>query len=159
MAIQVRGTKELERRLKAIGMTPHDALRKIQLDAVANAKRAVPRKTGRLGRSIGPGGLTNDHAIVRASANYAAYVELGTRPHVIKPRNGKFLAFPAKGTATRLGGAPTRDAVRKGGAYVFARVVHHPGTKPQPFLVPGAQQAIKDNLGADVIIRDWNRAA
>jgi hypothetical protein len=42
---------------------------------------------------------------------------------------------------------------------VFARVVHHPGTKPQPFLVPGAQQAIKDNLGADVIIRDWNRAA
>jgi hypothetical protein len=43
MAIEFRGTKELERRLKAIGKTPHDALRKIQLDAVANAKRHTSR--------------------------------------------------------------------------------------------------------------------
>lgn len=153
MAITVKGAKELNRRLKAIGETPHDALRKIQLDAVANAKRAVPRKTGNLGRSIAPGGLSNDYAIVRARANYAAYVEFGTKAHDIKPRTKKVLAWPAAGGA-RLSGSPKRGA-----KMIFARKVHHPGTKPQPFLVPGAEKAISDNLGADVVIKAWNRAA
>ncbi len=56
-------------------------------------------------------GSRNDHAL---------FVELGTSPHEIRPRdpNG-VLAFPG------------RD-----GKTVFARVVHHPGTRPQPYLRP-----------------------
>ncbi len=153
MSIAVLGTRELQRRLKAISDTPKVALRKIQLDAVANAKRTVPRKTGNLGRSIRPGFFSGSQAIVEAHANYAAYVELGTRPHVIRPKNKKVLAWPAAGSA-RLSGS-----TKRGGSSIFAREVHHPGTKPQPYLVPGAKKAIEDNLGADVIIDTWNGAA
>lgn len=47
---------------------------------------------------------------------YATYVNDGTRPHVIRPRNAQVLRF------------------RVGGRIVFARKVDHPGTKPNPFL-------------------------
>lgn len=152
MTISIIGIPQLQRRLKAIdAVAGRPLLRKIQIDATANAKRAVPRKTGHLGRTIGPGGLTDSYTIVKATANYAAYVELGTRPHIIRPKNKKVLAW---GANRRLSGA-----TRKGSAMIFARVVHHPGTKPQPFLVPGAVAAVKSNVGADVIVRAWNKAA
>ena len=151
MSIEVRGTKQLQRRLKAIGDTS-DLLRDIQLDAVAEAKRKVPRKTGNLGRSIGPGSLTRKSAIVHARANYAAYVELGTRPHVIKPKRARVLAWPAAGQA-RLSGRP-----RSGASMIFARMVRHPGTKAQPFLIPGAIAALH-NAGIRRIIERWNKAA
>lgn len=40
----------------------------------------------------------------------------GTRPHIIRPKNKQVLRF------------------RVGGQVVFAKVVHHPGTRAQPFL-------------------------
>lgn len=40
----------------------------------------------------------------------------GTRPHVIRPRAKQVLRFQV------------------GGRTVFAKVVNHPGTKPNPFL-------------------------
>jgi hypothetical protein len=40
----------------------------------------------------------------------------GTAPHVIRPRTKKMLRFPS------------------GGAVVFARVVHHPGTTGSQFM-------------------------
>ncbi len=48
-------------------------------------------------------------------AAYAPYVEFGTRPHVIEAVNKKVLAN------TRTG-------------QIFGPVVHHPGTKANPFL-------------------------
>lgn len=46
-------------------------------------------------------------------APYAAYIEDGTRPHIIRPRKpGGVLVF-----------------TNKAGATVFARQVHHPGTR------------------------------
>lgn len=154
MSLTVAGIPGLRKRLHAIDkVSGRPLLRTIQLDATANAKRAVPVKTGNLRRTIRPGGLTETFTIVKATAGYAAYVELGTRPHVIRPKNGKVLAWPAKGSA-RLSGS-----TKRGGSRIFARVVHHPGTKPQPFLVPGAQQAIEDNLGVKAIVAAWNKAA
>jgi hypothetical protein len=47
------------------------------------------------------------------------FVLYGTKKHVIRPRRGKFLVFTPKG----------------GGKKVFARIVHHPGTKPNNFLL------------------------
>lgn len=151
MSVEVDGTKELMRRLNAIKDT-RDLLAEIQLDAVAEAKRKVPRKTGNLGRSIGPGGLTKRVAIVHARANYAAHVEFGTRPHVIKPRRARVLAWPQAGSA-RLSGR-----VRVGGSLNFARLVNHPGTRAQPYLIPGAIEALK-RVGITSIIRRWNKAA
>jgi hypothetical protein len=120
---------------------------------VREAKLVVPRKTGTLGRSIRAGGLTANHATVEAAVNYAAFVEHGTRPHIIRPRNGGFLRFPANGGSARLTGS-----VRRGGSAVFAREVHHPGTRPHPFLVPGARAALT-RVGLTAIVDEWNKAA
>lgn len=146
------GLPALNRRLKAIGMTS-GILGAIQMQAVAEAKALVPRKTGYLARSIGPGSLTRSFAIVHASAGYAAYVELGTKPHVIKPRSKRVLAWPAAGSA-RLSGR-----TKSGGSRIFARKVRHPGTKAKPYLVPGARAALGKAGFKNIITNQWNRAA
>lgn len=152
------GLAALNRRLKAI-QDNRDLLREIQIRVVAEAKHLVPRRTGNLGRTIHPGSLTNVFAIVEATAPYAAYVELGTKAHVIKPRNKRVLAWPATAAGARLSGR-ARAGTRRGGSggLRFARLVHHPGTKPQPYLVPAARLALK-KAGVSQVIERWNRAA
>lgn len=49
---------------------------------------------------------------------YAIFVHEGAQPHEIRPRNARFLVFVA------------RD-----GNLVFTKLVHHPGNKPNRFLV------------------------
>ncbi|QRE81831.1 hypothetical protein F1734_17335 [Rhodococcus ruber] len=98
----------------------------------AQAKMNVPVRTGNLGRSIqedpivfsGPFRVTSG---VTATASYAAAVHEGTRPHVIRARNARALAFPGAGGRT-----------------VFRRSVNHPGTRPRPFLRNAAEQVIRD---------------
>jgi len=48
--------------------------------------------------------------------NYAEFVHFGTRPHLIKPKRAKVLRFV------------------KDGKFIFAKEVHHPGYKGDPFL-------------------------
>ena len=80
-------------------------------------------RTGTLRRSISsrtdeiPGGV---RGVISASAKYARIHELGgqTRPHEIRPKNAKALHF-------YLGGGHTGYGTEE----VFARVVHHPGSK------------------------------
>ena len=55
--------------------------------------------------------------VVGTGVDYALFVEFGTKPHVIRARNAHVLAN------TRTGD-------------MFGPVVHHPGTKAQPFLRP-----------------------
>ena len=104
-------------------------------------KRGAPVRTGNLRRTIHLASASATSAVTVASANYAAAVELGTRPHVIRPRRRKALRF--KG-ATGI---------------VFAKRVNHPGTRPQPFMVPGAVKAVEETAGARAIVKAWNGAA
>lgn len=62
--------------------------------------------------------MTESGDEVRISTNvaYAQYVHDGTRPHVIRPRRRQALRFVV------------------GGRVVYAKVVHHPGTRARPFL-------------------------
>ena len=61
------------------------------------------------------------------------YVDRGTRPHVIRPRRAKRLAFAGSYTAkTRVGSIIARGG-GPSGSTVFAREVNHPGTKPRNF--------------------------
>jgi hypothetical protein len=143
------GKVSLQKRLRAI-KDAQPLLREIQLRTVAEAKRAVPRKTGNLGRSIVIGRLTKSSATVEAKANYAAYVELGTKPHVILPKNRKALAW---GGPRRLSGRLRAGARPEH----FAKKVNHPGTKAKPFLRPAAEKAVRD-VTLDGIVREWNRA-
>jgi hypothetical protein len=121
-----------------------------QIATVREAQKEVHRKTGFLQRNIRPGAITASSAKVDARTPYAATGEFGSRPHVIRPRNAKVLAW---GGPRRLTGR-----LRKGGkATHFARIVHHPGTKPYPYLMPAARKALGDIK--ELLVKRWNDAA
>lgn len=122
---------------------------KRQLDALRGIAGAIPRALAATaedvealvmdgaGRHAKPGGSGRLFASVirqrdgdgwfighdKQIAPYAYYVHWGTRPHVIRPKNKKALRWPA------------------GGKFRFAKKVHHPGYKGDPWLVRAAAQA------------------
>lgn len=77
-----------------------------------NARRMAP---GRMGRKINAV-VVGRHVRIESSHPATMYVIKGTRPHIIRPRYRKALKFTVSGST------------------VFARVVHHPGTKANDFL-------------------------
>jgi hypothetical protein len=138
--VQIKGIRQLRDRFDAIDdLGP--LMRDIALSAIGEEKKLAPVKTGNLRRSIHVGHIAPRYAEVVASANYAAYVEFGTQPHEIRPRTKKVLRWKTKG------------------GYRFARVVQHPGTRAQPYMIPGAQKALSDVGLRDRLIGRWNRAA
>lgn len=150
MSAEITGIPQLRARIEAI--TPNrDFMRRLALLAVREQKILVPRRTGNLGRTIHLGAVTPTRAETIASADYAAHVERGTRPHVIRPRNRKALRFSADGNTT-LAGRP-RGNVR------FAKRVNHPGTRAQPYMVPGAQKAVEGAGLKAAVITSWDEAA
>lgn len=151
MTVSITGTKALQRRLHAIQKNP-PVLREIQIRAVREAKLRVARKTGHTARTIAPGDLTPTFAIVQA-AGAAPFLEFGTRPHTIVPRSKKVLSWTQ---GKRLSGRNRTG--RAAGGRVFAKKVRHPGTRPQPFLLPAAVEAVKQ-VGIQPIIDAWNDAA
>lgn len=92
---------EHERRMHA-AMTESVAL------GVRRVVARTPKKTGALMGSIGGQVESSVVGIVRSSLGYAPFVEEGTRPHIIRPRNAKALFWP--------------------GAAHPVKFVHHPGT-------------------------------
>lgn len=86
-----------------------------------DAKRYCPVDTGALKESI-ENHLEEHDLIVSATGGadgrtYAAYVELGTRPHVIESHGD----YPLRNRRT---------------GQVFGRRVNHPGTRERPYLRP-----------------------
>jgi len=152
MSVVILGETALQRRLAAISgpnaMT--QIMRLIGTAAVREQKLLVHRKTGNTGRSIHVASATATKVVTEAGGA-AVYLEKGTRPHTITPKAAKALRFAASPAGARLSGAP-----RKGAAVVFARVVHHPGTKPYPFMVPGAVAGVQA-AGIDPIVEAWNK--
>lgn len=62
---------------------------------------------------------------VGSPVKYAAAHHEGARPHVIKPRHGKYLRFVVAGTI------------------VFATRVNHPGNRPNPYLSRWLREAVR----------------
>jgi hypothetical protein len=153
MTEEIEGMDELQRRIDALGDT-RKMFGQLGLMAVARAKEIVPRKTGNLGRTIRLGQVTESEVQILAGGQegvgYAQFVEFGTRPHVIRPRNRKVLAW---GASKRLSGN-----ARSGSDMIFAHEVNHPGTAPKPFLIPAAQEVVaKEGIG--LLVKAWNEAA
>lgn len=153
MSATISGIPQLRARIEAIKPNAK-LLRTIALSAVREQKLLVSKKTGNLARTIHLGAVTPTRAETIASADYAAYVEQGTKPHEIRPRNRKALRFPADGGSARLSGSP-----RTGGRVRFAKRVQHPGTRAQPFMLPGAKKAIQGAGLKATVERAWNEAA
>ena len=156
MAEVIIGLGALDRRLNAISPLKGGSalMKKLAASTIREEKLLVPRKTGNLGRSIHVQSVTAESATIIAAANYAAFVEYGTKPHEITPNAKKALRFAASAAGRRLSGSP-----RKGANVVFAKVVHHPGTKPHPYMVPGAKLAVSRAGLVEEIIKEWNGAA
>lgn len=156
----LRGKPQLEARLHAIGKT-ETMLRGIQIRGVFLAKQNTRkfRKTGNLGRTIRFGPVDARHAVIYAGGQlqvgYAAAVEFGTRPHIIRPRNAKVLAW---GGPRTLGGRLRVSGGVQARPTHFAKLVHHPGTRAQPYLVPGLRQAASEE-GLGSLVKAWNAAA
>jgi hypothetical protein len=96
-------------------------------DGTTYATLRTPVDTGRLrannlGEVDAPAAWSCEGRMVNP-VSYALAVHQGTPPHVIRPRRAQALRFEA------------------GGEVVFAMVVHHPGTRPRPFLAEGAAAA------------------
>lgn len=77
---------------------------------------------------------------------YAAYVEYGTRPHLIRPKEGHGFVGPLEAGQSRRARTEIgthRVALRwyVNGRPRFAKVVHHPGGKPYPFMEPASKVA------------------
>lgn len=88
--------------------------------ALNRSKILCPVDTGRLRASI-KGQLTRTWTLrpqytISTDVEYATMVHDGTRPHEIRPKNAQVLRFVMNGRV------------------VFARVVHHPGTRARPFI-------------------------
>ncbi|AHJ88321.1 tail assembly chaperone [Mycobacterium phage Hosp] len=96
---------------------------------IANQARAdVPVRTGNLGRTIGemPQVYTPFHVSggVEATADYAAAVHEGSRPHRIAARSADALRFVWHGRV------------------IFRKSVWHPGTRARPFLRNAARRVV-----------------
>lgn len=155
MAETIVGLTALRKRMAAVegGRLGVHVMKKLGISTVAEAKFLVHRKTGNLGRSIHIASQTATQVLVVAGARYAGFVEHGTRAHEITPNAKKALRF-AVGGNRRLSGAP-----RSGAPVIFAKRVHHPGTKPYPYLIPGAKRAVAKSGLRDAVVSEWNSAA
>jgi len=151
MTVQLIGETALMRRLAAISgpMAMQRWHQLVGTAAVREQKLLVHRKTGNTGRSIHLESATAQGATTEAGGA-GVYLEFGTRPHTITPKAAQALRFAASPGGARLTGSP-----RAGAPVVFAKVVHHPGTKPYPFMLPGAVAAVQA-AGLTPIIDAWN---
>jgi hypothetical protein len=82
----------------------------------ATSSRLFNDVTGRLRRTISEEITGEFRGRIRTGAKYARFVNDGTPPHTIAAKGGGVLHFVVQG----------HD--------VFTRAVHHPGTKPRPFM-------------------------
>jgi hypothetical protein len=83
---------------------------------------------------------------IESAAEHSSFLEEGTAPHEIRPKEGSTFEGPLRPGQGRRGTSDigtTRRALRwtSGGETRFAVVVHHPGTQPSPFMGPALLKA------------------
>jgi len=127
--IKIRGLEKLRDGLRKYPQKSiveiNNAIKKSVLTVQRNTMRGAPvgkRAGGNLRQSI-KSRTVRLAGEVRVGADYAIFVEAGTRPHIIKVKNKKVLAD------------------RRAGIF-FGKKVKHPGTKPNPFFAKGIKQSI-----------------
>lgn len=98
--------------------------------------RLSPVDTGHLRNSITYRKVQYGYEI--SMPYYSLYLEYGTPPHIIRPKDKKALSWT--------------EGKGGGGQRYFAKVVHHPGTRPQPFIRPAFDLYLKD-----IIIQNLKR--
>ncbi len=88
---------------------------------------ASPVDTGRLRNSIKV--KSTEEGLIIWMVDYGKFVEFGTPPHIITPKEKEALKFKIR---------------REKGKIVFAKVVKHPGTRPNPFIRNTIQNKLRN---------------
>jgi hypothetical protein len=96
-------------------------VRRVEAEAIRGAPGSMKERI-RVQIQRGPGG--EFRGVVSVKHRAALYVINGTRPHLIRPVRAKALRFTV------------------GGQVVYARLVHHPGNKPNDFLRKALRAAL-----------------
>lgn len=118
--------------------------------AYAKANHVWKSRTGELeGSTVGRMDVVTQNGAagtIEATAKHASYMERGTPPHVIRPKEGEGFVGPLpKGQSRRKKDdiGTHRAALRwvQDGQTRFAAVVHHPGTEAMPFIDPAGDAA------------------
>lgn len=80
--------------------------------------------------------------VIRLTAPYAAAVHDGSRAHTIRPRRRRVLRW-----------------VDESGGIHFARLVHHPGTKPRPVIIWAGNDRLPKTTKeiGKAVAREWHR--
>lgn len=130
----------------------------------------LPQRTGKLRSAFKwrTKKTSGEFYVDQSIAPYAVFVHEGTKPHEIVAKNARTLAFPWN-KAGYVKAASGRSYYRSGHVHqssggmslsrgragshpgqdmVFLRRVHHPGTKPHPFMQTIAAQATPEIVQA-----------
>lgn len=83
-------------------------------------------------------------AIVGYNTPYAGFVERGTRPHIIAPKNKPFLAWK---TEAWVFGYKAGLKVKPTGWVFTTKPVHHPGTKAYRYLGESVDETLPEIEG------------
>jgi hypothetical protein len=146
--VRLVGSEKILKIMKSIeGFFKSDELKTVLTDSMNRmtfiAGRLAPKGDSRLlsqvyGKIVNFG-TKNVSVRIQSRARYAVNVEFSTRPHIILPRRKKVLFWTEYSTPKNV--LPNNT----GAVFTFAKEVHHPGTKEQPFLRP-AVHAVQPHL-------------
>ena len=100
-------------------------------------QRNVPVRTGRLRNSI-TREVSDTSAVIRTNSGYGRFVNDGTAPHIIYPRNGRFLRFEIQGKV------------------IYAKRVRHPGFIGRKFVEQTLQESMPKIM--ELLKNIWNGA-
>ena len=75
---------------------------------------------------------SNGIGLIIRMLEYGKYVEFGTPPHVIKPKDKQALKF------------------KSGKKIIFSKKVNHPGTRPNPFIRNTIQEKLGKIIGEEI---------
>ena len=104
------------------------AVRQVRLGHIHGGNTGRGNLRSSIVKRIVPDSNGNPSVLVGSDNPIAMLHHQGTRPHVIRPRNTKYLRFFSNNA----------------NAFVFAKIVHHPGTQPNRYLTDNLHLALSD---------------
>jgi hypothetical protein len=139
--VSLQGADAFRSRLKAVRLTFKVYGKDWADDTAAEARRRVPKATGRLEKSIRRKSATQKRATV--VGHYSAnFVDAGSKAHDILPKNAPALVFQGRSGRT-----------------IFARKVHKQRIGPRPFKRASAEAALRRHPMSETLTKLWNDAA
>ena len=129
ITVEVTGAKELIAELRDLPEAfQKPVINKLAAVAYDSAQKGAGRHvvTGALFQSLYNRPITGGRAVGHDPnrAPHAVFVNFGTRPHQIRPKNKKALRWAS------------------GNGFIFAKLVNHPGYRGDPYMVQAKDDAL-----------------